>query len=175
MAVRLIVLRHAKSAWPVGVRDLQRPLSPRGQRDAPAAGRWIRDHVGVPDAVVVSPAVRTQQTWHLVRRDWPHQPAMVRTDPRVYEAAVTDVMEVIADWPPTIETGLVIGHNPGLDDLVCRLAGVDDVSQVVTTQPPIAKFATSAIAVVTAEVSWQQLLLATPAQSSVQALHIARG
>lgn len=63
---RLVVLRHAESAWPQDVADSERPLAPRGRRDAPTAGRWLREADCVPDLVVCSPARRTRQTWDLI-------------------------------------------------------------------------------------------------------------
>lgn len=55
---RLVVLRHAKSAWPAGVADHERPLAPRGRRDAPAAGRALVEADCLPDLALCSTAVR---------------------------------------------------------------------------------------------------------------------
>ncbi|WTQ63458.1 histidine phosphatase family protein [Streptomyces sp. NBC_00161] len=65
---RLVVLRHAKSAWPPDVADSERPLAPRGRRDAPAARRWLREAGCVPDLVRCSSAQRTRQTWRQLER-----------------------------------------------------------------------------------------------------------
>ena len=56
-------MRHAKSDWPPGVPDRERPLTKRGRRDATAAGDWLQEQGYVPDRVVVSPAQRTRETW----------------------------------------------------------------------------------------------------------------
>ena len=80
-----MILRHAKSAWPDGVPDQKRPLAKRGRRDAPAAGRWLRDHVVRLDAVVCSPAERARQTWALVAAEL-DQPPAVKFDDRIYRA-----------------------------------------------------------------------------------------
>src|SRR5690242_15813577 len=64
---RLILLRHAKSDWPEGVADLDRPLAERGRADAPVAGRELA-RLGVPDVVLCSPAQRTRATWELARQ-----------------------------------------------------------------------------------------------------------
>ena len=61
----LVVLRHSKSAYPPDTADVDRPLSARGQRDAAAAGHWLRDQGLIPDLVLCSIAVRTRQTWDL--------------------------------------------------------------------------------------------------------------
>lgn len=69
---RLVVLRHAKSAWPDDGADHERPLAPRGRRSAPAAGRRLREADCVPDLVVCSTARRTRQTWDLVFPEHPY-------------------------------------------------------------------------------------------------------
>ncbi|MDR3080401.1 MAG: histidine phosphatase family protein [Streptomyces sp.] len=142
---RLVVLRHAKSAWPAGVDDHERPLAPRGRRDAPAAGRALAEADCLPDLVLCSTAVRARQTWELASAQW-GTPPPVRLEPRLYAADVPDLLEVVHAAPTQVETLLLIGHNPGLADLVLALAGdaLDDALARVRT-----KFPTSAIAVLT--------------------------
>ncbi|HVV24762.1 MAG TPA: histidine phosphatase family protein [Pseudonocardiaceae bacterium] len=119
----LVVLRHAKSAWPEGTDDRERPLADRGRRDAPAAGRWLRGRVPV-DLVVCSPALRTRQTWDLVAAELDGTPEF-RVDDRVYDAFVEELVDVVRDLPATAENVLLIGHNPGLTELVHELSGSD--------------------------------------------------
>ncbi|MGW3498418.1 SixA phosphatase family protein [Streptomyces sp. NPDC001020] len=140
---RLVVLRHAKSAWPVGVDDHERPLAPRGRRDAPAAGRAIAEADCLPDLALCSTAVRARQTWELASAQW-GTPPPVRLEPRLYAADVPDLLEALHAVPGQVETLLLIGHNPGLADLVLALAGdaLDETLARVRT-----KFPTSAIAV----------------------------
>lgn len=140
---RLVVLRHAKSARPEGVEDHRRPLAPRGTRDAPAAGRALAEADCLPDLALCSPAVRARRTWQLASAEW-GTPPPVRYDPRLYAADVPDLLEVVREVPPEVETLLLVGHNPGLEDLVLDLAGdgLDDTLDRVRT-----KFPTSAIAV----------------------------
>lgn len=118
----LVVLRHAKSAWPDGVPDAQRPLTARGRRDAPAAGRWLREHVGELAAAACSPAVRAQQTWRLVAAELDPAPA-VALDDRIYAADPAALLAVVRDLPAGASTAAVVGHNPGLEDLVALLGG----------------------------------------------------
>lgn len=140
---RLVVLRHAKSAWPAGVADHERPLAPRGRRDAPAAGRALVEADCLPDLALCSSAVRARQTWELASAQWGTPPS-VRLDPRLYAADVSDLLEVVHEAPAPVRTLLLIGHNPGLEELVLELAGdgLDDTLDRVRT-----KFPTSAIAV----------------------------
>jgi phosphohistidine phosphatase len=119
---RLVVVRHAKSAWPDDVPDPQRPLNSRGRRDAPAAGRWIRDRLGQVDAVVCSPATRTRQTWALIASELDEPPAPVFDD-RVYAASVETLLAVVRGISDDLGSALVVGHNPGVADLVFSLAG----------------------------------------------------
>ena len=119
---QLVILRHAKSAWPDGVPDRQRPLNGRGHRDAEAAGWWIRDHVGRLDAVVCSPAERTRQTLTIVAAelDDPPDPTF---DDDVYAAPPAALLEVVRRLPDATSTALLIGHNPGVQELVEILSG----------------------------------------------------
>jgi len=120
---RLVVVRHAKSDRPDGVPDELRPLGGRGRRDAPAVGRWLREHVGAVDVVVCSPAVRARQTWELAAPALGGAPAPL-VDPRVYEATAGELLEVVHGLPDPATTAVLVGHNPGLERLVAVLGGV---------------------------------------------------
>jgi phosphohistidine phosphatase len=118
----LVILRHAKSAWPDGLPDAQRPLTKRGVRDARAAGRWLHDHVGSLDAVVCSSAERTRQTWALVS-DVLTDPPRPTYDDRIYGAPPDVLLDVVRDLADDVGTALLIGHNPGVEELVGLLSG----------------------------------------------------
>jgi phosphohistidine phosphatase len=119
---RLVVVRHAKSAWPDDEPDPQRPLNPRGRRDAPEAGRWIRDRIGQLDAVVCSPATRTRQTWALIAAELDGAPDPVFDD-RVYAASEETLLAVVRGIPDDAGSALLLGHNPGVAELVLSLTG----------------------------------------------------
>jgi phosphohistidine phosphatase len=150
---RLIVLRHAKSAWPEDVADHDRPLAPRGRRDAPAAGRWLRDAGCAPDLAVCSTARRTRETWDLVAGRLDASPQVVH-DPRLYGADVPVLLDVVRETPAHIGTLLLIGHNPGFQELTLRLAGEAAGTALERART---KFPTSAIAVLTWQGSWSEL------------------
>ncbi|MFF3205318.1 SixA phosphatase family protein [Streptomyces sp. NPDC002962] len=141
---RLVVLRHAKSAWPEGVPDHERPLAPRGLRDAPAAGRALAEAGRVPDLALCSTAARARGTWELAAAEWETPPPPVRFDPRLYGAVVRELLEVVHETPAEVGTLLLVGHNPGLEELVLDLAG-DGPGEVLDEVR--LKFPTSAIAV----------------------------
>ncbi|MEV7417825.1 histidine phosphatase family protein [Streptomyces sp. NPDC089919] len=120
---RLVLLRHAKSAWPDGVPDHDRPLAPRGRRDAPAAGRLLRELDCVPDLVVCSTARRARETWELAAEELGIPvPVPVRHDDRVYAAAPAALTRVLREVDPALRTVALVGHNPGMEELADALA-----------------------------------------------------
>src|ERR671914_1160481 len=123
MSVRtLIVLRHAKSDWSGGEPDEQRPLAERGRRQAPQAGAWLARHLDVPELAVISPAARTRATWELVAAELPRD-VPARVEERVYAASGRDLHEVVHALPPDVGSVVLVGHNPGVEDLVRDLTG----------------------------------------------------
>ena len=144
-------MRHAKSAWPPGVTDSQRPLNDRGRRDAPVAGRWIASTVGIPDLIICSPAIRTRETADLVVSTW-QQPSHIVYEDRVYEAHWTELAAIVTGLPDEARTVLLIGHNPGLEDFVASWpdSADDKASQILAD-----KFPTSSIAVVDVMGTWR--------------------
>jgi phosphohistidine phosphatase len=119
---QVVILRHAKSAWPDGVSDLQRPLTKRGRRDASATGRWLRDDLGHIDAVVCSPAERARQTWALVAAEL-DDPPPATFDKRIYDAPPAALLTVIRGLHADAAIALLIGHNPGLQEFIALLSG----------------------------------------------------
>lgn len=156
---RLVLLRHAKSAWPEGKADAERPLAGRGRRDAPAAGRWLRDHVADIDLVVCSPAVRARQTWDLVSAELDAL-LRVRYDERLYGACAEDLLAVTRELPQRAPTVLLVGHNPGLEDLVELLTGA------------VRPLRTSAVVVLTCPGNWAD---AGPRSSALEEFATPRG
>ncbi len=145
---RLVLLRHAKSDWDGDEADIERPLAPRGRRQAPEAGRWLAANLPVIDLAVVSPAVRAAQTWQLVAAELTSPPRSL-TDDRVYAASVQELLTVVRDLPAEATTVVLVGHNPGLEDLVRLLTGQ------LTPMP------TSAIAVLDVPSPWADAARAT--------------
>ncbi len=138
----LILLRHAKSDWSGDTSDIDRPLAERGRRQAPAAGRWLAANTHSIDLVVVSPATRAASTWGLVAAELDVPPPK-RVDDRVYAASGDELLAIVCDLPEDAQTVVVVGHNPGLEDLVSILTG--DATRMVT----------SALAVMTVPAPWR--------------------
>jgi phosphohistidine phosphatase len=148
----LVVLRHAKAARP-DVDDRDRPLAPRGRRDAPVAGRWLRDHRLLPDLVLCSPARRTTETWELAGAQFEVQPP-VRYEEETYRADAEGLLAVVRRTPDAVGTLLLVGHHPAVQDLIVRLAGEstgDALERILPTFP------TSGIAVLRTASPWAQL------------------
>ena len=93
----LVLMRHAKSAYPAGVDDHDRPLADRGEREAALAGDWLRENVPPIDAVLCSSALRTRQT--LVFRTGAEAPTSFLD--RLYGASPGDVIDEINKVPTT--------------------------------------------------------------------------
>jgi phosphohistidine phosphatase len=137
----LILLRHAKSDWSGGEADLDRPLAKRGRRQAPDAGSWLAANIDRVDLAVVSPANRARSTWDLVSGVLDVGPR-TRIDDRVYAASDHELLAVVRELPDDVETVVLVGHNPGLEDLISLLTG------------DWAPMPTSALAVITVSGSW---------------------
>jgi phosphohistidine phosphatase len=122
----LLVLRHAKSAWDTGApSDYERPLAPRGEGDCPRIGAWIADHELVPDLIWSSPARRARQTIESVCAAMGFDRDEVRFEQRLYLAGLGALLDVLASTETTFRRVMVVGHNPGLEDLVFYLARSD--------------------------------------------------
>lgn len=121
----LVVVRHAKSDWAGDEPDRERPLAKRGLRQMPESAAWIAAHHPDVDLAVVSPARRAQQTWELVVGALaPGAAPEVVTDERVYAASGRELVALVRALPETASTVVLVGHNPGLEELVADLTGV---------------------------------------------------
>jgi phosphohistidine phosphatase len=160
----LVLLRHAKSAWP-DLPDHERPLAPRGRRDAPVMGRWLRQAAYVPDTVLCSTARRARQTWQLAEGALQDRPA-VTFEHGIYGASAAGLLDVIRHAPSGARTVVVVGHEPAVQDLALALAETAPDADRGTTagaQSPDAlnrmrtKFPTAAIAVLEFSGPWSRL------------------
>ncbi|WP_284164962.1 histidine phosphatase family protein [Frigidibacter sp. SD6-1] len=148
---RLILTRHAKSAWddPM-MEDHDRPLNRRGRRSALELGDWLHSRGYEPDQVLCSTATRTRETWAVAAA------APLEVTPRVdfldalYHAS-PDVM-LAALGRATGETVMMIGHNPGIGELARRLAAR------APTHPDFGRYPTAATTVYDFQIEgWQGL------------------
>jgi phosphohistidine phosphatase len=154
---RLVLVRHAKSAWP-DVPDQQRPLAKRGRRDAPAAGRWLRENGFLPDRVLCSTARRTRETWQLMVPEFGKHPPAVSYEDRVYAADCSSLLDLARQADEAVSTLMIVGHNPGIEELAMTLAAAPrDAGSAGALQRAAAKFPTAAIAVLEFDSAWSSL------------------
>jgi phosphohistidine phosphatase len=121
----LLLLRHAKSDWDQpGISDFARPLNKRGQKAAPLMGQFARKRRLRPDLVVSSPAERARQTAHLLVEAAAYH-VEIRFDERIYEASWSRLLEIVQQLDESSSQVLMVGHNPGMEDLLLNLSGVN--------------------------------------------------
>lgn len=120
---KLLLLRHAKSSWAdAALADFDRPLNERGLHAAPRVGRLMRERKLRPDLVICSPAERARQTASLVLNA-AGLDAPLRFDERIYDATSARLAEIVSQIEDTAGEALLIGHNPGFEELLERLTG----------------------------------------------------
>ena len=146
----LLLLRHAKAEPPdEGMSDRDRPLAPRGERDAPSVGAWLCEQELMPDAILSSDALRAKTTAELVASHCQFT-GEVSFFPELYMALPETYVEVLQRHAGEAEKVLVVGHNPTLDDLLFVLTGTHE------------GFPTAGLAVIELNVDhWEDLRLPT--------------
>ena len=123
----LLVLRHAKSSWKhPELTDHDRPLNKRGKRDAPRMGRLIRDEDLVPELILSSSAVRARNTALAVAEACDHA-CELRVLRELYLAESDDYALFLEKLPDVRSSAMVVGHNPGLEELTEALSGEHQV------------------------------------------------
>jgi phosphohistidine phosphatase len=120
----LLILRHAKSAWDTdAVIDHDRPLAKRGRRDAKRMGNWLREQRILLDSILSSSALRAVQTTRAICKALDIDIRRVVWDERIYAAAVGSLLNIVRERSGQERTVLLIGHNPGLEQLIACLCG----------------------------------------------------
>ena len=142
---RLMLMRHAKSDWSLGGQpDVERTLAPRGREIAPLVGRYIAQHALRPDQAMVSTARRARETWDLLAPKLGKTPPVV-FDKRLYETPAKNILAALQEARPDVHTLLVIGHNPGMQELASLLMATGDIA---ARQNLLEKFPTAGLAVI---------------------------
>jgi phosphohistidine phosphatase len=161
----LILMRHAKSDYPTGVTDHDRPLAGRGIREAGLAGDWLKANVPAIDLVLCSSATRTRQTL-----DRTEITAPVTYSERLYGATAGTMIDEINQVDDDVATLLVVGHEPTMSHVALGLADPDH-SDTDATERIAVKYPTSAIAVLRVPGSWARLQLSG---AELTAFHVPR-
>ena len=156
---QLLLLRHAKSSWDdPALADFDRPLAPRGLKAAPMMGRELARRDWLPDLALVSPALRTRETWRLVSAELPAR-VPVEFAEGLFEATAGDILAEVQQAMASASCVLVLGHNPGLEDLARRLAGPR--SDAGARRKLEEKFPTGALARFVVDDGWAELAFGT--------------
>jgi phosphohistidine phosphatase len=149
---RLYLLRHAKSSWDdPTLADHDRPLAPRGRRAAKVMAKHLARKGIAPELVLCSPSRRTRET---LMRIVPGlgKSANVRIEAELYAASAAALLEVLHEVPDEVESVMLIGHNPGIQDLALSLAGAG--SEIPRLR---SKFPTAALATLELNRTWREL------------------
>ncbi|MBO1750214.1 histidine phosphatase family protein [Actinotalea sp. BY-33] len=126
---RLVLLRHAKAETAGGTSDELRPLSLVGRRQSQQVGARLLQAGLVPGHVLVSSALRTRQTWELLRGALGEDASpVVEVQDLLYEARTTDVLELVHGVDPEVRTVLVVGHEPTMSATTAVLARTPEVT-----------------------------------------------
>lgn len=123
---KLVLMRHAKSDWTQNEPDKLRPLNPRGRAAAQKMAGWLRDSKLWPDVLLCSTATRTIETWQLMNETIGANDTQVEFLDELYLAHELVIYQSLCDhWSNRMdcETLMVLGHNPGMENLVSMLAG----------------------------------------------------
>ena len=117
----LVIVRHGEADFPRGVPDHDRPLTPRGAREAADTGAWMAEHFP-PEMILVSPALRTRQTVTWVCHELGEKAPTPQLWDALYNATDAQVLAAVNHVPESVRSLLVVGHVPGVVDTVLRLA-----------------------------------------------------
>ena len=151
----LLLLRHAKSSWDdPQLDDFDRHLAERGRRAAPFMAREIARRGWLPDHVMVSPALRTRQTWELVSAELSGVPEAV-FHPQIYTDLADDLLQLVREAPESAARALLVGHNPALEEFAARLAGTGSDKKLMKRMRH--KFPTAALARLLVGEPWRDL------------------
>ena len=156
--MRLLLLRHAKSDWSGKMDDHERPLSARGRQAAPLVGAYLAGKNYVPALVLCSTAVRAQETLELLVTHLPAAPK-IRYDRGLYLAEWPQLLQAVQHAPAKASPLLLVGHNPGLEQLTIALAlQPGSVAEKARSEKMTEKFPTAALAVLDFDVrSWRSV------------------
>jgi phosphohistidine phosphatase len=121
MSRTLILLRHGKSDWSTDDDDFDRPLKKRGKNASAAAGQWLSHHKLSPDYVISSPANRALQTAEIACKAMGINQKSIFRQRHIYLATAEELLHVLADCPQQAQRVMLVGHNPGMEDLLYSL------------------------------------------------------
>ena len=143
--ITLSLLRHAKSSWAdARLKDLDRPLSDRGEKAAPRMGAYMAKLRIAPDLILCSPAERARQTLDLVLPFLKGKPEVLYEE-ALYLASPATMLKRLHKLPARVRHAMIVGHDPGMHTLALELAGTGAEAEM---QALAEKFPTAGLAVI---------------------------
>ena len=118
MSRTLILLRHGKSDWSTGEDDFDRPLKKRGKNASKLVGKWLTTNQRTPDFVITSPAKRALQTAEISCDAMDINKDNIYKRKHIYLATPEELLYVQEDCPREAKRVMLVGHNPGLEELL---------------------------------------------------------
>ena len=120
----LTTLRHAKSSWDeAGLDDFDRPLNDRGRKEARRLGKELKRRKVRFDHVFASSATRVRETVEELAKGYGKLD--VSFDGHIYDASAERLLHIVRRIPETVHAPLLVGHNPGMQQLVLALTRED--------------------------------------------------
>lgn len=131
----LMLLRHGKSSWESMVDDFDRDVTDKGKQHALEMGDWLKQQQKTPDYVICSPALRAQVTAEIVCQQLGISKDNIKFDHQLYNADVSDIVNVLKTCPPHCRRVLLVGHNPSIEMMIHHLATNQSMGDVDTNEP----------------------------------------
>ncbi len=120
----LYLIRHAEASWmESGQHDFNRPLNNCGRGDAAEMGRRLKTDGILPNVILSSPALRATQTAELITAELGIAPSSIVFDEKIYEAATSNLLEIIQSLESRHDSAMLVGHNPAMTWLINHLTG----------------------------------------------------
>jgi len=120
-----MLLRHGKSDWNAGLEvDFERPLAQRGKQAARRIAQLIVEEELEPELIVTSPAQRALETARIVHTELADTELEERE--AVYEADLPELLNIVHTLPDEYDSVMLVGHNPGLEELLAELSGKEE-------------------------------------------------
>ena len=131
---KLYLMRHAKSSWKKPLPDHERPLKKRGRKAAKEMGKALKKAGIFPDLILSSDALRAKQTALLVAEELGLPSEKIRLEPRLYEADLSQILHVIQNVENSVDSILLVAHNPGISEAAVALSREERFSWMKTAQ-----------------------------------------
>jgi phosphohistidine phosphatase len=128
----LVLLRHGKAQADSPEGDHARELKKRGRREAAAIGSYIGRELGIPDAIITSDATRAEITAEIAAEAMGYVGDLTLV-PQIYEADVNTLLAVVRSILDDVNFALIVGHNPGFEEVAAALAGIDEDDVLLPT------------------------------------------